>query len=87
MMKAKLCKQDPDMNMALRSGATTAGDKGKQPKEDTWVFMASAKQPEFDLEHVKEPFTEAKRSFMEASTSGSKDQVELEMDPSMLTTI
>ena len=29
---------------------------------------------------------EAKKSFMEASTSGSKDQLELGMDPSMLTT-
>ena len=28
---------------------------------------------------------EAKKSFMEASTSGSKDKLELEMDPSMLT--
>lgn len=29
---------------------------------------------------------EAKKSFMEASTSGSKDQLEPRMDPSMLTT-
>ena len=29
---------------------------------------------------------EAKKSFTEASTSGSKDQLEPEMDPSMLTT-
>jgi len=29
---------------------------------------------------------EAKRSFTDASTSGSKDKLELEMDPSMLTT-
>jgi len=29
---------------------------------------------------------EAKKSFTETSTSGSKDQLELEMDPSMLTT-
>ena len=29
---------------------------------------------------------EAKKSFMEASTSSSKDKLELEMDPSMLTT-
>ena len=29
---------------------------------------------------------EAKKSFTEASTSGSKDQPELGMDPSMLTT-
>ena len=29
---------------------------------------------------------EAKRSFIDSSTSGSKDRMELEMDPSMLTT-
>ena len=29
---------------------------------------------------------EAKKSFTEASTSGSKDKLETEMDPSMLTT-
>jgi len=29
---------------------------------------------------------EAKKRFMEASTSGSNDQPELRMDPSMLTT-
>ena len=28
---------------------------------------------------------EAKKSFVEASTSGSKDKLELEMDPSMIT--
>ena len=30
---------------------------------------------------------EAKKSFMDASTSGSKDRLELEMDPSILTTV
>lgn len=29
---------------------------------------------------------EAKKSFIEVSTSGSKDQLEMEMDPSMITT-
>jgi len=38
------------------------------------------------LEHVKETFKEAKRSFADASTLGSKDRMELEMDPSILTT-
>ena len=41
---------------------------------------------EFDLERDKQTFMEAKRSFTDASTLGSKDKMELEMDPSMLTT-
>jgi len=43
------------------------------------------KEPELDLEHAKETFMEAKKSFSDASTSKSKDKLELEMDPSMLT--
>jgi len=42
------------------------------------------KELEFELEHGKETFMEAKRSFADVSTSGSKDRPELEMDPSML---
>lgn len=38
------------------------------------------------MERVKEMFKEAKKSFRETSTSGSKDQSEHGMDPSMLTT-
>jgi len=29
MMKAEPCKEDPNVNMVLRSGATTGEDKGK----------------------------------------------------------
>ena len=72
--------------MMLRSGTTTGEDKGKKLEEDTWVGKVPAKEPEFDLEHAKETFMEAKKSFAEASTSGSKDQPEPGMDPSMLTT-
>lgn len=61
-------------------------DKGKQPKESAWVCKSPTKEPEFDLECVKETSMKAKKSFMKASTSGSKDQLELGMDPSMLTT-
>ena len=43
------------------------------------------KEPEFDLERTKETFMEAKKSFVDASTSGSKDRPEPEMDPSMFT--
>lgn len=44
------------------------------------------KELKFDLEHAKETFMEAKKSFTDASTSGSKDRLESEMDQSMLTT-
>lgn len=49
-------------------------------------LQGSSKELEFDFERVKETFMEAKKSFMEASTSGNKDQLEIEMDPSMITT-
>lgn len=65
---------------------TTEEDKGKQPKGSAWVHKAPTKEPEFDLERVKETFREAKNSFTEASNSGSKDQLEPGMGPSMLTT-
>ena len=65
---------------------TTGDDKGKQPEKSAWVRKASTKEPEFDLEHAKETFMEAKKSFTEVSTLGSKDQLELGTDPSMLTT-
>ena len=86
MMRSKLREEDPNVNIVLRSGATTGEDKGKQLEEDTWVRKGPTKEPEFDLECAKETFMEAKKRFIEASTSGSKDQLELGMDPSMLTT-
>lgn len=61
-------------------------DKGKQPEDSTWVHKALTKEVEFNLEHASEAFMEAKKSFAEASTSGSKDKPQSEMDPSMLTT-
>lgn len=73
--------------MMLRSGATTGEDKGKQLEENTWVHKAPTKEPKFDLERTKETFMEAKKSVVEASTSGGKDQPEIGLDPSMLTTI
>jgi len=86
MMRSESCEEDPNVNMVLRSGATTGQDKDKQPEEDTWVRKAPTKEPEFDLELAKETFMEAKTSFAEASTSGSKDQPETRMDPFMRTT-
>lgn len=41
---------------------------------------ALTKQPEFDLEHAKETFMKAKKSFAEAFTSVSKDRTESERD-------
>lgn len=37
MMKAEPREEDPNVNMMLRSGATTEEDKGKQLKEDAWL--------------------------------------------------
>jgi len=61
-------------------------DKGKQLEDSTWVCKAPVKEAEFDLECTQETFMEAKKSFTDASTSGSKDKPEPEMDPSILTT-
>jgi len=61
-------------------------DKGQHPEESEWVFKAPKKRVGFDLEHAKEKFMEAKKIFVEASTSGSQDKFSKEMDPSMLTT-
>jgi hypothetical protein len=66
------------VNIVLRSGMMTGDDKGKQPEEKK--VDGSCKGPEkevgFDLECVKETFMEAKKSFAEASTSGSQDKVQ-----------
>ena len=86
MMRFKPRKEDPNVNMMLRSGITTCNDKGKQLEESAWVHEAPTKEPKFDLECTKETFMEAKKSFTETSTSGNKDQLEPGMDPSMLTT-
>ena len=90
-MKAELCEEDPNMNMMLKSSTTTGEDKGKQLEEDARVRKAPTKQLEFDLEHVKETFMEVKKSFAEASASGSHNKppdtnAPIEVDPSVLTT-
>jgi len=86
MMRSELCEEDPNVSIMFQSDIMTGDDKGKQLKESAWVHKASTKELEFDLEHIKETFMEVKKSFMETSTSGNKDQLELEMDLSMLTT-
>ena len=76
MMRSEPCKEDPNVNTMLQNGGTTGEDKGKQPEENTWVRKAPTKKPEFDLDRAKETFMEAKKSFVEVSTLGSKDQPE-----------
>ena len=85
MMRFEPCEENLNVNILLRSGITIGDDKGKQPKEGSWVHKDPTKEPEFDLEHAKKTFMEVKKSFTDASTSRSKDRLELEMDPSMLT--
>ena len=86
MMRSEPRKEDLNVNIVLWTGIEMGDDKGKQPKDNTWVHKAPTKEVEFDLEHTRETFMEAKKSFKEASTSGGKDQPEPGMDPSMLTT-
>lgn len=85
MMRSESHEEDPNVNMMLKSSITMGDDKGKKLEESVWIRKAPTKEPEFDLEKTKEKFMEAKKSFMEASTSGSKDQLEPGMDPSILT--
>jgi len=60
MMRLEPCEEDLNVNLMLRSGITTGGDKGKHLEESTWVRKASTKEPEFDLEHAKVTFMEAR---------------------------
>jgi len=86
-MRSEPREEDPNVNMMLRSATAIGEDKGKQPEEDTWAHKAPTKEPKFNLKHAKETFMEAKKSFTKASTLGIRDQLELGMDPSMLTII
>ena len=86
MMRSQSCEEDPNVNIVLRSGITTGDEKGKQLEDSTWVHKAMEKEAKFNLERAGENFMEAKKSFTEASTLGSKDKPDKEMDPSMLTT-
>ena len=70
------------MNIVLRSGIMVGDDKGKQPEEDGWLCKALEKEVFFDLNHSKETFMEAKKSFIEASTLGSQGKVQETSTPS-----
>ena len=50
------------------------------------MCKALAKEIEFDLESANETLMGGNKSFVEASTSRSKDKPNQEMDPSMLIT-
>jgi len=76
MMRSELCEDDPNVNIVLQSGITMGDDKGKRPTTSTWVRKALAKEAKFDLERARETFMEAKKSFPDASTLGSKDRME-----------
>ena len=86
MMRSEPCKEEPNVKMVLRSSVTIGEDEREHPKEDMWACKAPTKEPESNSKCMEETFIEAKKSFTEASTSGSKDQPELGMEPSMLTT-
>ena len=86
MIRYEPCEEDPNVNIVLRSGITIGDDKGKQPEDNTWVHKAPMKEVEFDLEHAREAFMEAKKLFALASTSGIKDKPDPKMDPSMVIT-
>jgi len=79
------------MNIVLRSGIKTSDDKEKYLREEGWIPKAPKKEVGFGLECAKEKFMEAKKSFTEASTSGSQKKLwetsmPTEVDPSLITT-
>jgi len=89
--EAEPCEEDQSINILLRSGITIGADKGNQPEEDGWVCKALEKEFDFDLNHTKETFVEARKSFVEASILGRQDKAQepsatQEVDPSILTT-
>lgn len=91
MMRVEPYEKDQSINTVLTSGMTIGADKSKQPKEDGWVRKVAEKEVDFDLNQVKKTFMEAKKNFIEASTSGShektpKTSVTQKIDPSILAT-
>lgn len=64
----------------------TRDDKGKQLEDNTQVHKSMVKEVDINLECEHETFMEAKKSFIEASTSGRKDKPDEEINPSMLAT-
>lgn len=90
-MRAEPYEENQNINIVLRSGIKTGTDNGKKPEEEGWVRKVAEKEVDFDLNHTKETFLEAKKNFVEASTSGSQEKkletnVLQEVDPSILAT-
>lgn len=75
MVRVKPREEDSNINIVLRSGITTSADKGKQLEEEGWVRKTAEKEVDFDLNHAKETFLEAKKYFAKASTSGSQEKM------------
>ena len=74
MMRVEPHDEDSNVNIVLRSRIAMGDDKGKRPEDIAWVCKDPEKKVEFDLERARETFMEEKKSFTEASTSGSKDK-------------
>jgi len=68
-MRSEPCDDYPNVNIVLQIGIIMGDDKVKQPKESTSVRKALMKEAEFYLERAQETFMEAKKSFVDASTS------------------
>jgi len=44
-MRYEPLEEDSNVNIMLQSGVTIGDDKGKQPKESTWVREDPTKEP------------------------------------------
>jgi len=75
MMREEPCEEDHNINIVTRSGIATREDKGKWLETKGWVHKAAEKEVGFDLNWAKETFMEAKKNFVEASTSGSQEKL------------
>jgi len=61
MMRYEPRDEDPNVKIVLRSGIMTRDENGKQLEDSSWVHKALTKEVDFDLEHAKETFMEAKK--------------------------
>ena len=59
----------PDINVVTRSGAMTHIQNMEKQLDEAWVRKAPEKVPAFDIEREKETFMEAKRDFVDPSSS------------------
>lgn len=66
MMMVEPREEDHSANIVTRSGMAIGEDKAKG-----WVHKNTKEKVDFHLKKAQETFMEAKKSFIEASTSGS----------------